>query len=307
MSKITLTPGEKRLQEKCLEQVRELDATERSLLASITRINQMQIEAEDEVCRGLLELDEIETSRLDVMLEGLSRLHMAEDFLAKRVAEGGVSLTEQTDGIEMDSVIAALIGGIDRPVNTSAFDRDRHLEGDENGVTSASRGVLMSSEFVEHNTRTTRAIEALDFFRIITSRAIQALQEIAEIERTHAKNMQKAFEQHGFPRTAPIASPGMRRLSMQMNSSAGSQCAELLSATESPSTRLGWYKNVFKFNLQKCQQILNYFLFSIFILCIYLVLFLLLNRMGKYDSYTHFVSRDEQQARRALRIKRFKS
>ena len=96
--------------------VRELDQMEKQLDAKTTKAGEQQRQLEAEVSRALAELDDVETSRLRVMKEGLQRLHEGHDGLVRHASDCAQAVSRLAEGLDWEADIARLVAEIDRPV-----------------------------------------------------------------------------------------------------------------------------------------------------------------------------------------------
>jgi hypothetical protein len=89
LSKIAPPPGtgEKKLQDKCRDLLRELDVTETSVTANTRRLNICRTELLFEINKAVREIEEIESGRTILLKEGLSRFHIAQDLCLEKQNE----------------------------------------------------------------------------------------------------------------------------------------------------------------------------------------------------------------------------
>lgn len=207
---------------KIQDMVRELDSTERLLDNKCSKIGALQGQLEEMITAALEELDAVEKARLNLMREGLIRLHAAEETVVCSMGDSAAKLLTLIESLNFENDIASLVAEIDKPA----------------GMPSSQQGDA-NYEVDDIVVRVQKAIESMDYFSALTSKAHEQLQEVAEAEKSYSKNLTWAMEKHGYQKSSS-ASGSFLHLARQISQLTQTSCASVLSTAESPSTRKSW-------------------------------------------------------------------
>lgn len=250
---------EKKLDDRCRDMVRELDAHEKALSATSKRLTLMRMELITEVTKAMCELEELETQRLQVMKEGLSRYCLAADLIANQQHEIITTVLERTNKLVANDEAVALMKEIDRPPNLTSPGKRRTDGSDSEDESDTGGELLVLFGKVE------KLGEAMEYFRGLVTRSTTALLEVSECEGNYARITQRVLDRHGYSRnsaaqwvyaadysTIPMLAESTQMKSAPLSAAIGAvgattmaltgnlRSAEFLSRFESPTTKTGW-------------------------------------------------------------------
>eukprot|EP01034_Spumella_vulgaris_P023821 gene23821-30092_t len=233
LSKIAPPPGsgEKQLQDKCRQLLRELDVTETSVTANTRRLNICRTELLFEINKAAKEIEEIESGRTALLKEGLSRFSIAQDLCHEKQNESALHMQAQSLVFAPGDDLKTLLREVDRltAVVTSLQSKQHthalHLRKESNPPAKDSPHGLASNsmtsddeatgfpspahsgggseqqqpgEFNELFAQAEKLGEAMESFRQLAVRATNTLLEVSEAERNYAKLSSRLAERHGF-------------------------------------------------------------------------------------------------------------
>ena len=239
-----MTHGDKTLSDKCREQIKELDATESQLAASSRRLTYSRSEIICEISRSYTELEELETSRITVMKDGLSKFFQANsDFLVDKKQNLLSPIKEQLSTLDINKELTKFLQ-VDQldlaPVSTitSLLSSLRSV-----GGSGTAEGTMKGLELV--NARIERLFECMEYLKLFISRMLQVVKEIAEVEETYFNSATKTIATHGGSGKKKLLSNDVQLASgdeKEVSVTAGSSqtAFDLLNRLESPSTKSGW-------------------------------------------------------------------
>jgi hypothetical protein len=253
---------EKKLDDRCKDLVRELDVTERGLIASGKRLLVQRSDLIIDISKAFAELEELETQRLTFMKEGLSRFCLAAELIASQQNETITTVLERTNKLDATVESVNLMNEIDRPLNINSPAAKKRAEVNNSDSDDDSSS---GSELVVLFAKAEKLGEAMEYFKNLVARTAVSLTEVAETEASFSRSAQKVLDRHGYtrntasqwvyaadystipmlaepapvksaPLSAAIGAVGATTLAL----TGGLRSAEFLSRFESPMTKAGW-------------------------------------------------------------------
>jgi len=174
-----MTQGDKNFSEKCKEQIKELESTEAQLAASNRRLNYNRTEIVSEISRAYAELEEIETTRMTILRDGLLKFSQtSKDFLVEKKQNLLLPIKEQLSTLDVPNEFIKFIQ-IDavEPQASSSLNILHSLKSSGGG----GGGVVKGLEIV--NAKIERLCECMDYLKLIVGRMCTVVKEIAEVPK----------------------------------------------------------------------------------------------------------------------------
>lgn len=250
---------EKKLDERCRDMVRELDTHERALGATSKRLTLMRMELITDVTKSMCELEELETQRLQIMKEGLSRYCLAAELIANQQHEIITNVLERTNKLDANDEAVALMKEVDRPSNIPSPGKRRTDGSDSEEEPDTGSELIVLFSKVE------KLGDAMEYFRALVTRSTNALLEVSESEGNFGRTTQRVLDRHGYTRNSaaqwvyaadysniPMLAESTPMKSAPLSAAIGAvgattmaltgnlRSAEFLSRFESPTTKIGW-------------------------------------------------------------------
>ena len=168
----------KRLNDRCIELIRNLNNSEKDLSNTVTKLQEFQDNLIYEIKMGIQEVEELDMTRLQFTSEGIHRLNLAEDLLLERISEAAVTLTDRINIVDVDKEISIWLQIVD------ASDQGKNKDMNQNE----------SSDLFP---KVEKLLESLDYLRSMSSKAMVLFNELSEIERNYCKGLLKSHDKHG--------------------------------------------------------------------------------------------------------------
>ena len=221
---------EKKSQEKIKDLLKEIEVAENSLVLNVQRINNMRLELTTEIGKALNEIEELESARLTLMKDGLSKVCLAVDLLVDKENEASELIASQITKINSKEELSnAVLKELDKLVALAVGSKRKECE--EEGPSAVAAA---SFELVELLATAEKVTDAMDYLKQLAVKVTNGLLDIADVERVYSKNAVKVLERHGFTSNGEV-SPLTRS-----GASNSSGCSEALQQLESPLLAAGW-------------------------------------------------------------------
>lgn len=172
-----MTQGDKNFSEKCKEQIKELETTEAQLAASNRRLNYNRSEIVSEISRAYSELEEVETSRVTILRDGLLKFSQSnKDLVVEKKQNLLIPIKEQLAPLDVASEFNKFLQ-VDavEPQASLSLTLLHSLKSSGGGGT----GVVKGLEIV--NAKIERLCEGMEYLKLIVGRMCTVVKEIAEV------------------------------------------------------------------------------------------------------------------------------
>eukprot|EP01035_Chromulina_nebulosa_P029076 gene29076-38500_t len=241
-----MTQGDKNFSEKCKEQIKECETTEAQLAASNRRLNYNRSEIVSEISRAYAELEEIETSRVTILRDGLSKFSQSnKDFIVEKKHNLLLPIKEQLAPLDIASEFNKFLQ-VDAVEPQASLSLNLLHSLKSSGGGGGGTGVIKGLEII--NAKIERLCEGMEYLKLIVGRMCTVVKEIAEVEEVCYNAANKSIISHwgGGRKKSPVAESMSDTKSGSdfgaPNSGQGNtlNALELLNRFESPSNKAGW-------------------------------------------------------------------
>ena len=231
-----IKPNASRLNDRCHDLIREIKENETQQNLSSRAFHTKKSNVIEEYRRAMVELVEVDKSRLIQLQENLSSFVVSQELLFDRLKQSVQAIQEHIESFET-------IGNLHGIINCSPMGSELK-QWEETTTTS-----FLSSEVLQmvgldsppapttFYAKTDKTVAFLDNFRGVVARAIQTLSEVLEAKRVMRRSTIKCFEKHGYAFIASTNVGTAEHISKPIESRG---CIELFISIESPKTRSAW-------------------------------------------------------------------
>jgi hypothetical protein len=236
-----LKPNIAKLNDKCYDSIREIDSVETQLNFGCKKFNSSRETLIEEFYRVLVELFDLDKTRIANVKESLTRLSVSEDLLYDRLHIGINAVNEQISSFLGTSRINSLLSL--PPTNQEAYKWNETINLLPSDFSLQSCGLSYPIFSIEHFTMVDRIIFMLDTFKTLSNRAVQTLMDSSEAEKIFKRSSQRLFERQGYlkyqnneqsSQSLLVVSPFERA---NKSYAIPGSCIELINTYESPMTR----------------------------------------------------------------------
>jgi len=168
----------KKLNDRCIELIRNLNTSERDLTNTAVKLQEYQDNLINEIKTSIQEVEELDLLRLQFTSEGIHRLNLAEDLLLERILEAAVSLTDKVDIVDVDQEISTWLHIVD------SSDQGKNKD-------------TIQNESSDLFPKVEKLLESLDYLRSMSSKAMVLFNELSDVERSYCKGILKSHDRHG--------------------------------------------------------------------------------------------------------------
>ena len=191
-----LKPNIAKLNDKCYDSIREIDSAETQLNFGCKKFNSSREALIEEFYRLLVELFDLDKTRLFNVKESLTRLLVSEDLLYDRLHIGINAVNEQLSSYSGTSRINGIL--FLPPNNQEAYKWNETINLIPSDFSLQSCGLSYPIFSIEQFTMVDRIVFMLDTFRTLSTRAVQTLVDSSEAEKIFKRSSQKLFERQGY-------------------------------------------------------------------------------------------------------------
>lgn len=214
----------RKLDERCRLQLQEIDACEENLGASVKIYNQIRHEFILELTNSIAKLEDVESVRLQLFFDGLSRFCLA--------CQG---MMDHLEGLINEQINQFAF--LDHEGELETLRLERSASGPEGSVPSK----LSEQDQLGHALAVVSKIsDAMETIRVLVQRFTTAMVEIAESGKHFSKVCHRIVDkQHGVN----VKTSALSDTAAMLRGGSGNQLPSfgvLLSALEAPQTKKGW-------------------------------------------------------------------
>jgi len=214
-----LKPNVAKLQDKCCDFIREIDSAETHLTLTTRMLNTMRESLIEDYRKSIMDVVEVDRSRLNCMGESLTKLIISTELIHDRLDKSIQAVRTQSVNLDISDSFRSVTDAVPQPQDIVKW-------ADLGQILPAETLLFLGLEcpaFPSHVFfKSERAVSFCDSFKAISGRSMQTLAELVDCERSFRKTASKILEKHGYGKAA-----------------AGS-FVDCLDNFESPSSRTAW-------------------------------------------------------------------
>ena len=166
----------KKLNDRCIELIRNLNTNERDLSNTVIKLQEYQDNLINEIKLGIQDVIDLDLFRIQFTSEGIHRLNLAEDLLLQRMAEATTLLGEKIDSVDVDKEISIWLQVVDS--------------------SDQGKKDLSQNDSSDLFAKVEKLLESLEYLRGMSSKAMILFNDLSDIEKGYCKGILKAHDKH---------------------------------------------------------------------------------------------------------------